>query len=303
MGTPGFSVPPLAEILSQGHEVVAVYTQPPRPAGRGMGVRKSAVQSFAESHGLTVRHPASLKTEAEQAEFAALRPDVAIVVAYGLLLPQAILDAPVQGCLNIHASLLPRWRGAAPIQRAIMAGDPETGVSIMRMEAGLDTGPVCLSERVPIEASTTASELHDTLSAMGASLIGKALTMLSEGSLHCTPQPEAGVTYARKIDKAEAHLNLELPADQVLRHINGLSPSPGAWVIIGPQGAAFRLKLLKAEISPESGVPATVLDDRLLLACGTQAIRPLVVQREGKGPMALADFLRGTSIQPGSMVR
>jgi len=303
MGTPDFSVPALSEILGQGHEVAAVYTQPPRPAGRGMAERPSPVHRFAEAHGLMVRHPASLKSPDEQAAFAALEADVAVVVAYGLILPQAVLDAPALGCFNIHASLLPRWRGAAPIQRAIMAGDTLTGVSIMRMEAGLDTGPVCLTEVVPIDDGTTAGELHDRLSAVGASLMVRGLAALSRGALDCVPQPEQGVTYADKISKAEAHLDLGRKAAEILRHLHGLSPHPGAFVMAGPEEKPFRLKILRAERVSASGEPGMILDDRLTIACGEEAIRPVLVQREGKGPMGVAEFLRGTSLPAGSRVR
>jgi len=302
MGTPGFAVPALSEVLGQGHEVVAVYTQPPRPAGRGMSLKKSPVHGFAEANGLKVRHPLTLRDKAEQARFSALAADAAVVVAYGLILPQPVLDAPVHGCFNIHASLLPRWRGAAPIQRAIMAGDERTGVSIMRMEAGLDTGPVCLSETVPITPETTAGDLHDQLAEVGASLMVRALAALSRGGLDCQPQAVEGVTYAEKIGKAEAHLRLDLPASQVLHAIHGLSPAPGAWVMAGSGPAPFRLKLLRAEMVEGRGRPGEVLDDRLTIACGSGAIRPFLVQREGKAPMQADQFLRGTAVPVGSLL-
>lgn len=302
MGTPDFSVPALGEILGQGHDVVAVYTQPPRPAGRGMAARPSPVQVFAEAHGLDVRHPASLKSTEEQAAFAALEADVAVVVAYGLILPQAVLDATALGCFNIHASLLPRWRGAAPIQRAIMAGDRETGVAIMCMEAGLDTGPVCLTESVAIGLDTTAGELHDQLSTIGASLMVRGLAALGRGGLLCVEQPAEGVTYAEKITKAEAHLDVSRPAVEVLRHLNGLSPYPGAWVTAGPEAKPFRLKVLRAELVEMQGDAGVVLDDRMTIACGQDAIRPIIVQREGKGPMSTEQFLRGANLPIGCRV-
>ncbi|WP_137387648.1 methionyl-tRNA formyltransferase [Rhodoligotrophos defluvii] len=300
MGTPAFSVPALNEILGQGHDIAAVYTQPPRPAGRGMGLRKSPVHAFAEASGLAVRHPESLRDPAEQARFAASGAEAAVVVAYGLILPRAVLDAPALGCYNIHASLLPRWRGAAPIQRAIMAGDERTGISIMRMEAGLDTGPVCLTETVPITAETTAGDLHDQLAEVGASLMVRALAALSRGGLACNPQRPEGVTYAEKIGKAEAHVDLNQPAGRVLRHIHGLSPHPGAWVMLDPAAKPVRLKLLRVQMADGEGRPGEVLDDALTIACASGAIRPLLVQREGKSPMETAEFLRGTPIPAGT---
>lgn len=290
MGTPAFSVPAL-EALHRAHEVVCVYCQPPRPAGRGKQDRPSPVQARAEALGLPVRHPVSLKGAAAQAEFAALRADVAVVVAYGLILPQAVLDAPAKGCLNIHASLLPRWRGAAPIHRAIMAGDSETGVAIMRMEAGLDTGPVLLDARTPIGAEETTADLQDRLSSMGAALIIAALARLDD--LTAVPQAAAGVTYAHKIDKAEARVDWTRPADMVTRQILGLSPFPGGWVDI--QGE--RVKLLRARLAEGSGAPGTVLSG-FTVACGTGAVEITQAQREGKRPMAAADLLRGLVLPP-----
>lgn len=285
MGTPEFSVPVL-EALAGAHEVVAVYCQPPRPAGRGKQDRPSAVQARAEALGLMVRHPASLRGAEAQAEFAALKADVAVVVAYGLILPQAVLEAPKNGCLNIHASLLPRWRGAAPIHRAILAGDRETGICIMRMEAGLDTGPVLLREATTIGAEETTADLHDRLSEMGARLILEALARLPD--LTPEPQPEMGVTYAAKIDKAEARIDWTQPAEVVDRQIRGLSPFPGAWCEI----AGERVKLLRCRRAPGAGAPGQVLGG-MRLACGTGAVDITLAQREGKRPMTAEDFLRG----------
>lgn len=284
MGTPEFSVPVL-QALAARHDVVCVYSQPPRPAGRGKAERKSAVQAAAEALGLPVRHPLSLKGAAEQAEFAALNADVAVVVAYGLILPQPVLDAPRHGCLNIHASLLPRWRGAAPIQRAIMAGDRQTGVCIMQMEAGLDTGPVLLRQALEIGAEETAAELHDRLSALGAGLIVEALDRLP---LPAEPQPAEGVTYAAKIDKAEARVDFRRPAAEVDRLIRGLSPFPGAWVDV----AGERVKLLRSRLAEGQGAPGQVLHG-FTVACGTGAVEVLEAQREGKRPMPAGEVLRG----------
>lgn len=288
MGTPEFSVPVL-EALAARHEVVAVYSQPPRPAGRGKELRPSPVQACAERLGLPVRHPVSLKGTEAQAEFAALGADVAVVVAYGLILPQAVLDAPRLGCLNIHASLLPRWRGAAPIHRAIMAGDAETGICIMRMEAGLDTGPVLLRDATAIGADETTQDLHDRLSPMGARLILQALERLP--SLVAEPQPETGVTYAAKIDKAESRVNWALPAVQVDRLIRGLSPFPGAWCMAEGE----RVKLLRSRIVAGKGAPGTVLGG-LVVACGEGAVEITLAQREGKKAQGPEEFLRGFSL-------
>jgi len=293
MGTPEFSVPVLDAIVAAGHEVAAVYCQPPRPAGRGKKDRPGPVQRRAEALGLAVRHPVRLKDAEAQAAFAALQADVAVVVAYGLILPQAVLDAPRAGCLNIHASLLPRWRGAAPIQRAILAGDAETGVCIMRMEAGLDTGPVLLREATPIGARDTAGALHDRLSEMGAGLIVTALARLD--SLEPRPQPEAGVTYAAKIDKAETRVDWTLAADEVDRRIRGLSPVPGAWCMAGEE----RVKLLASERAEGQGAPGEILDDGLRVACGQGAVRILRLQRAGRGAQDAAEVLRGMALPAG----
>ncbi|WP_421704994.1 methionyl-tRNA formyltransferase [Aliiroseovarius sp.] len=286
MGTPDFSVPVLDALVDAGHEIAAVYCQPPRPAGRGKKDRPTPVHARAEALGLEVRHPVSLKGVEEQEAFAALGADVAVVVAYGLILPQAILDAPAHGCLNIHASLLPRWRGAAPIHRAIMAGDAETGICIMQMEAGLDTGPVLLREATLIGAEETTAGLHDRLSDMGAGLIVEALGKL--GSLVPEVQPEDGATYAEKIDKSEARIDWTRPAVEVDRLIRGLSPFPGAKCDI----AGEQVKLLASRLVDGAGAPGQVLDG-LTIACGTGAVEILRAQRPGKRAMEAEDFLRG----------
>ena len=294
MGTPDFSVPALEALVAAGHEIACVYTQPPRPAGRGKKERASPVQTRAEALGLPVRHPLSLRTPEAQAEFAALGADIAVVVAYGLILPQPVLDAPAHGCLNIHASLLPRWRGAAPIHRAIMAGDAETGVCIMQMEAGLDTGPVLLRGTTPIADSDTTASLHDRLAGMGAELIVEALCQLPE--LVPESQPEAGVTYAQKIDKAEAAIDWTRPAVEVDRRIRGLSPFPGAW--FEHEGA--RIKVLGSTLADGGGAPGEVLDDALLVACGDGAVRLTRLQRAGKGAQDADVFLRGMPVARGT---
>jgi len=294
MGTPDFAVPALEALVAAGHEIACVYVQPPRPAGRGRKSRPGPVQARAAAFGLPVRHPASLRDPAAQAEFAGLAADLAVVAAYGLILPRAVLDAPRLGCLNIHASLLPRWRGAAPIQRAIMAGDAETGVCVMAMEAGLDTGPVLLREALPIGARTTAGELHDALAALGARLIARALADLPD--LTPTPQPEAGVTYAAKIDKAETRIDWTRPAAELDRQVRGLSPAPGAWCEIG----GMRVRALLGEPVAGEGPPGVALDDRLTVACGTGALRLLRLQRAGGQPMAAGEFLRGRPVAAGA---
>ena len=286
MGSPDFSVPVLEALVDAGHDIAAVYCQPPRPAGRGKKDRPGPVHARAAELGLLVRHPVSLKGADEQAAFAALNADVAVVVAYGLILPQAVLDAPKHGCLNIHASLLPRWRGAAPIHRAIMAGDAETGVCIMQMEAGLDTGPVLLREATPIGAEETTAQLHDRLSAMGARLIVQALDRLPD--LTPVPQPEDGVTYAHKINKAEAQVDWTRPAVEMDRLIRGLSPFPGAKCEMGGE----QVKLLASRVVDGLGAPGQVLDG-LTIACGEGAVEILRAQRPGKRAMDSADFLRG----------
>ena len=293
MGTPDFSVPVLGALIAAGHEIACVYCQPPRPAGRGKKDRPTPVHARAEALGLMVRHPVSLRTPEALADFAGLEADIAVVVAYGLILPQAVLDAPAKGCLNIHASLLPRWRGAAPIHRAIMAGDAKTGICIMQMEAGLDTGPVLLREATTIGEAETTGALHDRLSEMGAGLIVKALERLDD--LVPEVQAEAGVTYAAKIDKAEAQIDWSKPAAEVDRLIRGLSPFPGAWTMV--QGE--RLKALASRVIPGQGQPGTVLDDALSVACGTGAVQITRAQRAGKGAQDTQDLLRGWAIGAG----
>ena len=302
MGTPDFAVPTLAEILGAGHEVLAAYTQPPRPAGRGMAPTKSPVHLFAEQSGIGVRTPASLKGAMEQTEFAALGADAAVVVAYGLLLPPAVLAAPRFGCLNLHASALPRWRGAAPIQRAIMAGDAATAATIMRMEKGLDTGPVCLAEPVAIDPDMTAGTLHDVLARAGAGLMTRALAALERGALDCQPQAASGVSYAAKIDKAEARIDFARPAREVHNLIRGLSPFPGAWFEAGTEGKRERIKVLRACLAAGSGRPGEVLEAQLTVACADGAVRLLELQRAGKSPMSAADLLRGFSLPPGTLL-
>ena len=294
MGTPEFSTHALKALLAAGHEIICVYSQPPRPKGRGLEVQKQPVHLLAESLGIKVRTPLSLKSPQEQKDFAALKAEAAVVVAYGLILPKPILDAPLFGCFNIHASLLPRWRGAAPIQRAIMAGDDKIGVTIMRMEEGLDTGPVIRMKAIPIKPTTTAASLHDELANLGARLIIEALHI---PSVHGTSQPTDGVTYAQKIDKAEAHINFNLPAEEVRAHIHGLSPFPGAWCVL----AGARLKLLNVEVVQAQGHAGTALDSVLTFACASGAIRILNLQREGKAPMDSATFLRGFSVPTGAV--
>ncbi|MEI9406489.1 methionyl-tRNA formyltransferase [Mesorhizobium argentiipisi] len=300
MGTPDFSVPTLRAIAEAGHEIVAVYTQPPRAGGRrGLELTPSPVQHETERLGLEVRTPTSLKSEAEQQAFAALQADVAVVVAYGLLLPKPVLDAPRLGCLNGHASLLPRWRGAAPIQRAIMAGDAETGMMIMKMEEGLDTGPVAMVEKCAIGPDMTAGELHDRLMAQGASLMVEALAQLGINCLTFTPQAAEGVTYARKIDKSETRVDWTRPSGEVHNHIRGLSPFPGAWCEVEIGGRMERLKLLRSTLSDGVGESGGILDDRLTVACGSGAVRLVEVQRAGGRPAAVQEFLRGAKIAKG----
>lgn len=294
MGTPDFSVPALDVLVTAGHDVVAVYCQPPRPAGRGKKDRPSPVQLRAETLGLEVRHPVSLKTQAAQAEFAALQADVAVVVAYGLILPQAVLDMPTQGCLNIHASLLPRWRGAAPIHRAIMAGDSHTGVCVMQMEAGLDTGPVLMRAVTQIAPQETTAELHDRLSEMGAETVVVALDQLPD--LTPVPQPDEGVTYAAKIDKAEARIDWTQPAEIVDRLIRGLSPFPGAWFELD----GTRIKALGSRVAEGSGAPGVVLDGDLTVTCGTGAVTLTRLQRAGKAAQDSAVFQSGAQIAVGT---
>ncbi len=299
MGTPDFAVPVLTEIVGQGHEVVSCYTRPPAQAGRGLETKPSPVHRAAERFGIPVFTPKTLKTP-EQAEIiASHQADVAVVVAYGMILPQAILDLPELGCLNLHASLLPRWRGAAPIQRAIMAGDAESGVCVMKMEAGLDTGPVAMVEKLAIGPDMTAGELHDQLSPLGADLMVRALAALGRGGLQFTPQPEEGVTYASKIANAEAKLSWTLPAQQVHDLVRGLSPFPGAFAEIDLGKGPERLKILRTARAGGAAEPGTLLDDEGSVACAVGAVKLLQVQRAGKAPMSGAEFLRGARLGAG----
>ncbi|MFG1242286.1 methionyl-tRNA formyltransferase [Xanthobacter sp. V7C-4] len=299
MGTPDFAVPTLSEIVGRGHEVVAVYTRAPAPAGRrGLDLTPSPVHQVAERFGLKVLTPKSLRTPEAAAEFAAHDADVAVVVAYGLILPPAILEAPRLGCLNLHGSLLPRWRGAAPIQRAIMAGDQATGVCVMQMEQGLDTGPVGLVERIPIGPDMTAGDLHDRMMVLGADLMARALAALERGGLAFTPQPEAGVAYAAKIEKAETRIDWSQPAQVVHDRIRGLSPFPGAWFPLGQDET--RVKVLRSTLAEGAGPPGDVLDDRLTIACGSGAVRLVELQKAGKQPAGASSFLNGNAVPPGT---
>ena len=303
MGTPDFAVHTLRQIVDDGHQVVTVYTQPPRPAGRrGLEQKNTPVHTFAQTCGIDVHTPLSLKSADEHARLEALKPDVIVVVAYGLILPREVLLLPKHGCLNVHASLLPRWRGAAPIQRAIMSGDDETGIAIMQMEVGLDTGPVVLEQHLPINNESTAASLHDELAHMGAQLMSVTLARLARGErLTGHAQAKEGVTYAEKISKEEAHVNFDRPAHQVLRHIHGLSPFPGAWCLLEGDDKAVRVKLLQVALEPDmTGEPGTVLDDRLAIGCRQGAIRPVRMQREGRSVMDLATFLNGLKPVIGS---
>ena len=292
MGTPAFSVAPLAALISAGHEIAAVYSQPPRPSGRGHAETPSPVHQFAEKNGIPVRTPKSLRNAEAQAEFAALDLDAAVVVAYGLILPKPILDAPRIGCVNIHASLLPRWRGAAPIQRAIMAGDTETGVMTMLMDEGLDTGPVLMAERIAISNTMMAGQLHDALSPLGADLIVRTMAALGRGGIEPQPQPADGMTYAAKLTKDEQRLDWNRPAAELRNRIRGLAPAPGAWTIINGE----RVKILKASLADGAGEAGIALDDRLLIATGDGALRLETLQRPGRGPVDAADLLRGFAV-------
>jgi methionyl-tRNA formyltransferase len=300
MGTPDFAVPTLNEIVERGHQVVLVYTRAPKPAGRrGLELTPSAVEREARRLKLPVLSPGTLRDAAAAEAFAAHRADAAVVVAYGLILPAPVLAAVRLGCFNVHASLLPRWRGAAPINRAIMAGDPESGVTVMQMEAGLDTGPIALTEKVPIGPDTTAGDLHDRLAPLGARLMGRALDELERGALPRQPQPEAGVTYAAKIDRAETRIDWQLPWCRVHNHVRGLSPFPGAWFELPLDGKPVRIKVLRTTQGQGGGAPGTVLDDHLTIACGEGAIRIVELQRAGARAMAAAEFLRGSLLEPG----
>ena len=300
MGTPEFSVPTLLELVAHGHEIAAVYTRAPKPGGRGMKLQPTPVEVEARRLGIPVATPNTLRTPEALQEFCAHDAEAAVVVAYGMILPQTILDAPKFGCFNLHASLLPRWRGAAPINRAIMAGDAESGVMVMKMEAGLDTGDVAMAGRVPVTDAMTASDLHDQLARLGADLMVRAMAALERGALQLVKQREQGVTYAAKIEKAEARIDWGKPAREVLRHIHGLSPFPGAWSEIAGEGDAARVKILRCAPADGSGAPGSVLDDQLTIACGAGAIRIIELQRAGKGPMKAAEFLRGTPVKQGA---
>ena len=300
LGTPAFALPTLVAILEAGHDIAAVYTRAPKPAGRrGLAVTPSPVHRLAEARGLPVRTPKTLRDPQEQAAFAALGLEAAVVVGYGLLLPVPILAAPREGCLNLHPSILPRWRGAAPIQRPIMAGDAETAAAIMVMEEGLDTGPVALEQRVPIPSDATAGDMHDTLAALGATLMVEALAQVAAGTLAPRPQAEKGVVYAAKIDKAEARIDWSRPAPELHDLIRGLSPAPGAWIETDLGKGPERVKLLRSTLVEASGAPGTVLDDGLAIACGGGAIRILELQAAGKKAMTAAAFLAGTSVPAG----
>lgn len=302
MGSPDFSVPTLEALVEAGHEVVAVYSQPPKPAGRGKKLRATPVHDYAESLGLVVRTPKSLKTEEAQASFADLGLDAAVVIAYGLILPQAILDMPRIGCMNLHGSTLPRWRGAAPIQRAIMAGDSMTGVDAMVMEAGLDTGPVLASETCRIFPFDTAGDLHDRLAGLAAELAPIALEGWANGSVQPVTQPEDGITYAHKITSEDQKIDWSRPAAEIDCQIRGLSPFPGAFCLWSTSGEEpTRIKVLMSETVAGSGLPGTALDDQLTIACGDGAIRLKRLQKPGRGPMDAADFLRGTAVHKGSL--
>jgi methionyl-tRNA formyltransferase len=298
MGTPEFAVPTLLQLVAHGYEIAAVYSREARPAGRGMKLQPSPVAREAQRLGLPVLTPKTLKTPEALLEFQSFVPDAAVVVAYGMILPQAILSAPRSGCYNLHASLLPRWRGAAPINRAIMASDAESGVMVMKMDAGLDTGDVAMAERITITDAMTASDLHDALAPLGADLMVRAMASLSRDGLQLTKQSEQGVTYAAKIDKAEARIDWNRRSRDVLRHIHGLSPFPGAWCEIPVDGEPVRVKLLRCELAEGAGSPGSFLDDRLTIACGEGAIRILELQRAGKPPMKADAFLNGTPLTP-----
>ena len=302
MGTPDFAVPTLLELVAHGHEIAAVYTRAAKPAGRGMKLQPTPVEQQARRLGILVLTPATLKTPEALEAFRAHNADAAVVVAYGMILPQSILDAPPLGCFNLHASLLPRWRGAAPINRAIMAGDAESGVMVMKMDIGLDTGDVAMAERLAITDRMTAADLHDALAPLGADLMVRAMGALERGRLQLTKQSEDGVTYAAKIEKAEARIAWNKPARAVLRHIHGLSPFPGAWCEVASESEQVRVKILRCEMIDRSGAPGDVLDDHLTIACQQGALRILELQRAGKAPMKAGDFLRGTPLNAGVRV-
>jgi methionyl-tRNA formyltransferase len=298
MGTPEFAAPTLLELVAHGHEIAAVYTRAAKPAGRGMKLQPSPVEIEARRLGIPVLTPTTLKTLEAEVEFRAHNADAAVVVAYGMILPKTILDSPRLGCFNLHASLLPRWRGAAPINRAIMAGDAETGVMVMKMDAGLDTGDVAMAERMTITDAMTAADVHDALARLGADLMVRAIGALERGKLQLTKQGDQGVTYAAKIEKAEARIDWNKPGRAVLRHIHGLSPFPGAWCEMAIEGEFARVKILRCELTDGSGAAGEVLDDHLAVACKEGALRILELQRAGKQPMKAEKFLRGTPLKP-----
>jgi methionyl-tRNA formyltransferase len=303
MGTPDFAVPTLLELVAHGHEIAAVYTRAAKPAGRGMKLQLSPVEQEARRLGIAVATPSTLKTPEALEQFCAHQADAAVVVAYGMILPKTILDTPPLGCFNLHASLLPRWRGAAPINRAIMAGDAESGVMVMKMDVGLDTGDVAMAERLAITDLMTAADLHDALAPLGADLMVRAMGALERGKLQLTKQSNDGVTYATKIEKAEARIDWNRPAHAVLRHIHGLSPFPGAWCEMAIEGEPVRVKILRCELAKGAGAPGNLLDDRLAIACQQGAIRILELQRAGGKPMKAEQFLRGTVLKAGVRVR
>jgi methionyl-tRNA formyltransferase len=296
MGTPEFAVPTLLALHETGHDVAAAYSQPPRPAGRGKQEQPSPVHKAAEKLGIAVRHPTTLRDLEAEADFLALEPELAVVVAYGLILPKPILEGPRRGCINVHASLLPRWRGAAPIQRAILAGDHMTGVTIMRMEEGLDTGPMLAAARIPVE-DKTSGELHAELAEIGARLLVETVAQLDQ--IKPQPQPELGATYAAKIDKAEARIDWSKPAELIEREVRAFAPFPGSWFELDGE----RIKVLRARTIGVNGFDGTVLDDALTIACGQGALRLLTVQRAGKPAMSAADFLRGKRVSVGTVLR
>jgi methionyl-tRNA formyltransferase len=298
MGTPDFAVPTLLELVAHGHEIAAVYTRAARPAGRGMKLQPTPVEQEARRLGIPVLTPATLKTLEASDEFRAHNAEAAVVVAYGMILPKSILDTPKLGCFNLHASLLPRWRGAAPINRAIMAGDTETGVMVMKMDAGLDTGDVAMAERMAITDAMTAADVHNALARLGGDLMVRAIGALERGKLQLTRQSEEGVTYAAKIEKTEARIDWNKPAREVLRHIHGLSPFPGAWCEVPIDGEPARVKILRCAMADGSGASGEVLDDHLTIACQQGALRILELQRAGKAPMKADEFLRGTQLKP-----
>jgi len=296
MGTPDFAVPTLIELAAAGQDIAAVYTRAAKPAGRGMGLQITPIEREARRLAIPVFTPRTLKNEPEQAQFRGHEADAAVVIAYGLILPKPILEAPRLGCFNVHASLLPRWRGAAPINRAVMAGDKQTGITIMQMDEGLDTGAMALAERTPIEADDTAGDLHYVLARIGAGLMTRALVAAERGSLQLTPQPEQGVTYAEKILKSETRIDWSRPAAAVHDHIRGLSPWPGAWF----EHEGVRVKVLRSTLAQGGSEPGTVLDDRLTIACGDGTVRLVLVQRAGKQPMSADEFLRGARMGRGT---